>query len=171
MTVAGDRFKPGTYKGRPVPVADIVTVTLYACMDEKKDSSGQQTDQVRLWAPTEQKASPLQKMQTEADDSTDIGTIYNVGQRVSAPVLSYSVSPEYTDEARRAKVQGTVIVSIIVDTKGIPRNPQVVRPLGMGLDQKAIEAVMRFRFKPAMKDGMPVPVNLNIEVNFKLYPR
>ena len=170
-TVAGDRFKPGTYNGLPVPVAMIVTVTLYVCMDERKDSSGQRIDQVRLWSLTEQKAIPLQKQQMEADDSADIGTIYNVGQGVSAPVLVYSREPEFTDEARKARLQGTVMLSIVVDTQGMPRNLRVVRPLGMGLDQKAIDAVTKFRFKPAMKDGSPVSAYFNIEVNFKLYPR
>jgi TonB family protein len=168
-TVAGDRFKPGTYHGTPVPVAEIMTVTLYACMDEKKDSSGHQTDQVRLWSLTDQKAIPIQNQQMEADDSADIGTVYNVGQGVSAPLLVYSREPEFTDEARKARLQGTVFLSMIVDTQGIPRNLHVVRPLGLGLDQKAIDAVTKFRYKPAMKNGAPVSVNITIEVNFRLY--
>ena len=167
-TVAGDRFKPGTYKGLPVSVSEIVTVTLYACMDEKKNSSGQQTDQVRLWSQTEQKATPLRNSQMETDDSADIGTIYSVGQGVSAPDILYSRDPEYTDQARRARLQGSVLLSIVVDTHGIPQNVKVVRPLGMGLDLKAIDAVMKFRFKPAMKDNTPVPVNINVEISFRL---
>jgi len=170
-TVAGDRFKPGTYKGLPVSVAEIVTVTLYACMDEKKNSSGQQTDQVRLWSQTEQKATPLRNSQMETDDSADIGTIYSVGQGVSAPDILYSRDPEYTDQARRARLQGSVLLSIVVDTHGIPQNVKVVRPLGMGLDLKAIDAVMKFRFKPAMKDNTPVPVNINVEISFRLNNR
>jgi TonB family protein len=58
---------------------------------------------------------------------------------------------------------------MIVDTQGIPRNLHVVRPLGLGLDQKAIDAVTKFRYKPAMKNGAPVSVNITIEVNFRLY--
>jgi len=56
-----------------------------------------------------------------------------------------------------------------VDAHGYPENPRVVRSLGMGLDEKALEAVQRYRFKPAMKDGKPVPVTILVEVNFRLY--
>jgi TonB family protein len=139
-------------------------------MDKRKDSSGQQIDQVRLWSPPEQKAIPLQKP-TETDEIALLGALEKIGGSVSAPVVVHSVVPEFTDEARKAKYQGAVIVSIIVDAQGMPRNVHVTRPLGMGLDQKAIEAVMKFRFKPAMKDGKPVPVQVSIEINFRLYTR
>jgi TonB family protein len=77
---------------------------------------------------------------------------------------------EFSDEARKAKYQGTVEVTFVVDTKGNPQNPRVVRPLGMGLDEKAIEAVMKYRFKPAMRDGKtPVPVLVTVAVDFHLY--
>ena len=98
------------------------------------------------------------------------GGLYSVGGGVSAPVPLYSPDAEFSDEARRAKYQGVCIVSIIVDAHGNPQNPRVVRPLGMGLDQKALEAVMKYKFKPAMKDGkIPVPVMVNVEINFRLY--
>ena len=166
-TVAGDRFKPGTYKGLPVPVAETVVVTLYACMAEKKNSFGQQTDQVRLWSLPEQNAIPLQKP-TETDEIALLGALEKVGGRVSVPVIVHSVVPEFTDEARRAKYWGVVLVSIIVDAQGMPRDLHVVHPIGMGLDQKAIEAVKKYRFKPAMKDGKPIAVPVKIEINFRL---
>jgi len=56
-----------------------------------------------------------------------------------------------------------------VDARGYPRNPRVIRSLGMGLDEKALEAVQRYRFRPAMKDGRPVSAMINVEVNFRLY--
>jgi len=163
--VAGDRFKPGTYKGLPVPVAVTMMVTLNVCMDKLKDSSGQQIEQVRLWSLPEQKAILLQKP-PESEDLASIGALEKVGPGVSPPVVLHSVEPEFTDEARSAKHQGTVIISLIVDTQGMPRDIHVTRPLGFGLDQKAIEAVMKFRFKPAMKDGKPVPVKVSIQVKF-----
>ena len=61
------------------------------------------------------------------------------------------------------------MVTIIVDWRGIPQNLRIVRSLGMGLDEKALDAVRRYRFKPAMKDGKPVPVMMTVEVNFRLY--
>jgi TonB family protein len=88
---------------------------------------------------------------------------------VSNPVPIVSPEAEFSDEARRNKYQGVCMISIIVDAHGYPQNPRVVRSLGMGLDEKALEAVQRYRFKPAMKDGKPVPVQILVEVNFRLY--
>jgi protein TonB len=92
-----------------------------------------------------------------------------VGGGVSAPVALNQVEAEFSDEARRAKYQGICIVSLIVDAQGNPQNPRVVRALGMGLDEKAIEAVKKYKFKPAMKGSQPVPVMISVEVNFRLY--
>ena len=98
------------------------------------------------------------------------GGVYHVGGGVSAPVPIFTPEAEFSDEARRAKYQGVCLISLIVDAQGNPQNPRVVRPLGMGLDEKALEAVRKYKFKPAMKDGRtPVPVMMSIEVNFRLY--
>ena len=98
------------------------------------------------------------------------GGLAQVGGRVSAPVPLFEPEAEFSDEARRAKYQGVCIVALIVDTQGNPQNVHVIRPLGMGLDEKAIEAVRKYKFKPAMRDGRtPVPVMVNVEVNFRLY--
>ena len=98
------------------------------------------------------------------------GGLYRVGGGVSAPVPLNTVDPQFSDEARRAKYQGVCLISMIVDVHGLPQDVRVVRPLGMGLDQKALEAVRQYRFKPAMKDGKtPVPVMITVEVNFRLY--
>jgi TonB family protein len=98
------------------------------------------------------------------------GGLYHVGGGVSAPVALNSVEAEFSDEARRAKYQGVCIITLIVDAQGNPQNPRVTRALGMGLDEKALEAVRKYKFRPAMKDGKtPVPVMISIEVNFRLY--
>ena len=78
------------------------------------------------------------------------------------------VEPEYSEEARKAKWQGTVVLTLVVDEHGLPKDMKVTRSLGLGLDQKAIEAVSKWRFKPGMKDGKAVPVIATIEVNFRL---
>ncbi|MGH9583342.1 MAG: energy transducer TonB, partial [Bryobacteraceae bacterium] len=96
------------------------------------------------------------------------GGVYRIGGDVSQPVLLVKVEPEYSEEARKAKYSGTVMLSIIVDATGMPRDIKVIRPLGLGLDEKAIEAVSKWRFKPAMKGGHPVAVQANVEVNFRL---
>lgn len=97
------------------------------------------------------------------------GGLERVGGLVSVPVPLLTPEAEFSDEARRAKYQGEVMISLIVDAQGNPQNPRVVRPLGMGLDEKALEAVRKYKFKPAMKQGKPVPVMITIAVNFRLY--
>jgi len=97
------------------------------------------------------------------------GGLMSVGGGVSAPQLMHSVRPEFTDEARQANLQGVVSIQLIVDANGNPENIQVVRHLGMGLDQKAIEAVRQYKFRPAMYQGHPVPVRLVVDVDFRLY--
>jgi protein TonB len=92
-----------------------------------------------------------------------------IGGGVSAPVLIYSVEPEFSEEARKAKVAGNVLVNLWVDTQGNPSHVHVIRGVGMGLDEKALEAVRQYRFKPAMENGKPVLVELNVEVNFQIF--
>jgi len=97
------------------------------------------------------------------------GGVFRVGNGVSAPRALFTPDPEYSEEARKAKYQGTVVLWLIVDPSGRPQNVKVARSLGMGLDQKAIEAVRNWKFEPAEKDGKPVAVQINVEVNFRLY--
>ncbi len=97
------------------------------------------------------------------------GGVYRVGGGVSSPRAIYDPEPDYSEEARKAKYQGTVMLWAIIGADGIPRDVRVARTLGMGLDQKAVEAVRKWRFEPARKDGHPVAVEINIEVNFRLY--
>jgi bla regulator protein blaR1 len=95
--------------------------------------------------------------------------IYHVGGEVSAPKLIYAPNPKFTDKAIKAKYQGVCVLSLIVDAQGKPQEIKVVRHLEMGLDQKAIEAVQQYKLTPALLHGKPVPVEVNIEVNFRLY--
>ena len=95
--------------------------------------------------------------------------MYRVGGGVSAPSIVSARQPDYTDEASRVHKEGKVVISLIVDTAGRARNLRVVSPLGYGLDEKAIQAVQQWRFQPGMKDGKPVNVQLNIEVEFRQY--
>ena len=97
------------------------------------------------------------------------GGVFRVGGGVSAPRALDTPDPEYSEEARKAKYQGVCILWLIVAPDGHPRDVKVARSLGMGLDQKAIEAVKKWKFEPAMKDGKPVAVQINVEVNFRLY--
>ncbi len=97
------------------------------------------------------------------------GGAYRVGGGVSAPRAVYAPDPEYSEEARKAKYQGTVVLWVVIGPDGKPHDIRVQRTLGMGLDEKAIEAVKQWKFDPARKDGQPVAVQINVEVNFRLY--
>jgi periplasmic protein TonB len=97
------------------------------------------------------------------------GGIMSVGGGVSAPQLINRVEPEFTNEARQARYQGVVEIQMIVDSSGNPENIEIVKHLGMGLDQKAIDAVRQYKFRPAMYQGHPVPVRLIVDVDFHLY--
>jgi periplasmic protein TonB len=97
------------------------------------------------------------------------GGVFKVGGGISAPQPIATPDPDYTEEARRAKTQGTCILWMIVDADGHPRDVRVVRGLGFGLDAKAIDAVKQWRFQPALKDGKAVNVQISVEVAFHLY--
>jgi TonB family protein len=88
---------------------------------------------------------------------------------VSAPKVIYQPDPEYSEEARKAKFQGTCVLWLVVGADGKPRDIRVARTLGLGLDEKALDAVKNWRFEPALKDGKPVAVQINVEVSFRLY--
>jgi TonB family protein len=97
------------------------------------------------------------------------GGVFHVGGGVSAPKPVFSPDPEYSEEARKAKYQGTVVLGLVVGPDGRPRDMKVLRSLGLGLDEKAIEAVKNWRFDPAVKDNKPVAVYISVEVDFRLY--
>jgi protein TonB len=97
------------------------------------------------------------------------GGLVKVGGGVSSPVLIHQVEPEFSEVARKAKFQGNVMVSLVVDPQGMPRNVRVTRGVGMGLDEKAMEAVRQYRFRPAMEGGKPVAVEMNVEVDFQIF--
>jgi TonB family protein len=93
---------------------------------------------------------------------------YKVGNGISPPRLRFKVEPEYSQEARRSRLEGTVMLRIVVGTDGKARDLRVLRSLGLGLDENAIAAVSNWQFEPGVKDGQPVNVIAQIEVNFRL---
>jgi periplasmic protein TonB len=97
------------------------------------------------------------------------GGVFRPGRGVTPPRPIYSPEPEFSEEARKAKYQGTCTLMIVVDTDGKPTNLRVVNSLGMGLDEKALETVRTWRFEPGLKDGHPVKVEMAVEVDFHLY--
>jgi protein TonB len=97
------------------------------------------------------------------------GGVMHVGGSVKPPVPIFEVDPEFSEEARKAKFSGNVEVYLIIDEKGNPTHVRVVRDVGMGLGEKAVEAVRQYKFKPATNNGKPVAVDMYIDVNFQIF--
>jgi TonB family protein len=87
---------------------------------------------------------------------------------VVPPTVITRTDPEYAEPARKAGLEGTVVVSLLIDEQGLPQDVAVVKSLGMGLDEKATACVLKWRFKPATKDGKPVKIAAHVDVSFKL---
>ncbi len=100
--------------------------------------------------------------------SSGDGPVYRAGGGVTVPALRFKVEPDYPEEARRAKYQGTVVLYLEIDPRGTPVHIKVLRGLDMGLSERAVEAVRKWRFRPGMKDGRPVTTQATVEVHFRL---
>jgi len=101
-------------------------------------------------------------------DGSGFGGSFGTGGGITPPVAIYRPDPEFSEQARRARYGGTVWLSIVIDADGRARDIKVVRSLGMGLDEKAIEAVTRWKFKPALKTGHAIAVRATVQMNFTL---
>lgn len=139
------------------------TMTLYGQMLQQIN----RTDEATTMSDRAAEARKAARSQVAKPLSAS-GGVYRVGGGVSAPSLLYKVEPEYSEEARAAKYQGTVVLYVEIGPDGYAHNPAVQQSLGLGLDQKALDAVNQWKFKPGMKDGAPVTVQASIEVNFRL---
>lgn len=120
-------------------------------------------------ASTTPSHDPAMELSVEAQNASPVPNgVYRVGGEVVPPQAIYAPNPQYTKEARKAKLQGTVTLLVIVSADGTPRNIKVEKPLGKGLDEKAIEALRQWKFMPATKNGQPVAVVIKVDVNFRL---
>jgi periplasmic protein TonB len=90
--------------------------------------------------------------------------------QISGPRVIQKAEPEYTPEALEAKLVGSVILSLVVDTEGNPTEIKLIKGLGKGLDEKAVECLQKWHFKPGMRNGAPVSVGATVEINFRLPP-
>jgi TonB family protein len=152
------KYKPYLLNGQPTEVETTINVNYTLAASDSPGQSG----------GTGGKASTPQAEQQDKGAMPTLSVAKKTGDGVTAPELIYVVEPELTDEAKKAKFMGFVFVNLIVDARGMPQNVHVVRGVGMGLDEKAVETAKQYRFRPAMEDGKPVPVELNVEVNFKV---
>jgi TonB family protein len=85
------------------------------------------------------------------------------------PVPVYTKELEYSEEGRKKRIEGSVTLSLVVTPEGDPTDIRVVKGLGYGLDEKAMETAAQYKFKPAMREGKPVPVRIMMQMQFKLY--
>jgi TonB family protein len=169
---AADRFTPGTRNGAPGAFAMQDEITLETCNETRKDhSGGNDALSLSLRSAPSQKLDILSPLPPSAEppQAAPAPGVYIPGGRISAPVPIHLVTAQFSDEARRAHYQGVCTIGLIVDEQGNPQNVHIVRTLGMGLDEKAMEAVRQYKFKPGLKDGKtPVPVLITVEVDFHL---
>jgi len=130
-------------------------------------------ENLRVLAPDAWRAPdpvPAAKEVAKTDNSLAAAKeIAKVGGSVTPPKTTYMPNPEYSEEARSAKIEGDVVLWIIVSDKGKVTRIRIARCLGYGLDEKAVQAVSKWEFKPAKKDGQPVAVQLNVDVAFHLF--
>ncbi len=140
---------------------DAATVMHVYAQFLRQDGRGDAADQF------DQQAVAIEK-NDQPRHSVVASNVYKIGGDVLQPRLVRKVEPEYTQEARTAKLQGTVQLLVTIREDGSPTDFQVTQGLGLGLDQKAIDAVRQWQFKPGTKEGIPVPVIATIQVNFRL---
>jgi TonB family protein len=162
------RYRPYQVDGELFMVKTTVSVNFELSAPPAQDQPTPQATN-RSPASGESSSPPAATSGSENQAKDPNSAPYRVGGGVSAPKLTYDPDPEYSEQARHARYQGTVVLWLVVDANGEPQNIKVQRSLGMGLDEEAVKAVRQWRFQPSMKDGQPVAVMINVEINFRLY--
>lgn len=114
-------------------------------------------------------AAKLAAPAADCESHVDYSSIAKVGGEVKPPRAIYAPDPKYTEAAQQCKYQGTVVLWLVVSEQGLPTDIRIARVLGLGLDEEAVAAVSRWKFEPAKRNGEPVAVQINVEVNFRLY--
>ncbi len=188
--LSADRFKPGTHAGSPAAVAVSMEIHLESCAIFTTHENGDKTAALDLIAQPAQvladpEDAPAQAVlvtgpvYSELDSQANLGTasapgtkgtVVNLAPDMTPPkIINNHVEAHYSAEGRKAKINGTVLLGLVVDAQGMPQHITVLKKLGHGLDEQAISAVHLYRLLPAIQDGKPVPVPIAIEVRFRLY--
>lgn len=184
LTADADRFKPGIRMsaygpGVPVAVAQAIQLQITGCILREDQSDGTKLNTVHLKASPRQTllpdpdASPLAAFGENPSDNANPNhgpwALRKVGKDASEPRLIKYVDAQYPDQGRRQKIQGKVVLSLIVDSNGMPRQIKVVSSMGLGFDENAVAAVSSYRFGPALHGNQPVAVPIAVQVKFRLY--
>ena len=106
----------------------------------------------------------------EKNNSSSSPLVSSAAENVSPPQAVFLPDPKYSDEARSHGVEGSCKIVLVVNATGLPDNVAIIGPIGFGLDEEAIRAVRQWRFRPGMKDGQPIRVQINVDVSFRGYP-
>ena len=122
-----------------------------------------------LARPEGQRLAPATEKQAEAGGAPGETIVYNVGSNMSPPSCAHCPDPPYTEKARRAKYSGTWVAWIVVNHLGEVESVRVVKPLGLGLDENAVNTVRTWKFHPAIREGVPVAVRMLVETSFRIY--
>jgi TonB family protein len=159
-------FRTAIAQQDPASAEESISLDLFARFLDQQDR-GDEAKELRARSNTIVKAEMSESL---AKSHTTFAEVFkaSVAQGTTQPKLIRKVEPEYNEDARAAKYQGTVVLQVVIGPDGFAHNIQVVRSLGLGLDQKAAEAVAQWQFSPGIKDGSPVPVAATVEVNFRL---
>ena len=149
-------------------------MSLQACVERTKDSRGEESATLHLRFRPDQKfegsPQPPQEVALSRVDTQLNGSIHpeQVRGSVTPPKAIFHPEAQFSDDARQKKIEGNCLVGLTVDARGMPQDIHLRRTLEASLDEQAIEAVRRYRFKPAMKNGLPIPVSIAVEVRFRL---
>jgi protein TonB len=169
-----ERFKPGVHNGVPVSVAILADLSIQLCAENAKSADGTSAIKFVLRSQPDQRVSappavpPVLLAVSDPGERAEIPGIEKVGPKVSAPVAIYQPDEAFTQSTPKKRTTGVCFVGLIVDADGKPQNVHLVVSLEPSSDQYAIELIKHDQFKPAMKDGHPVAVRVNVEVNFQL---
>jgi TonB family protein len=175
--VGRDEFKPGTHDGMQVAVAIKIEVELKTCSQSPEENGEsalaslreRPTQRVTVLPPPSPEIARVPRESSGTALSRGLSVGLQQSDEITAPLPLNAPKPHYTEAARKAKITGTCVVRVIVDAEGKPRDAKIVKSLDPGLDQQALNAVMQYRFKPAMRRGQPVPVQIALEIGFSLY--
>ncbi|HEY1732428.1 MAG TPA: energy transducer TonB [Terriglobales bacterium] len=176
--LGSERFHPASRNGLAVPVSFLAVLTLKGCRVEVVDDKGRKVKVVQAMEKPDQKLAPLALdpedakwalVYTDPKDPIEGGLqLEKYGTTdASAPVPLNRVEAEFSEEAEKQQIRGIVLIDTVVDPAGMPRDIHVIRPCGYGLDEQAVKAVHKYRFKPAMKNRHPIPARITVEINFQ----
>lgn len=173
------RFQPGAAGGSSVAVAGTMTLKIQSCEKTATDGKGHESLSLRPLAMP----GIIFDLSPHISDSANLapfdpGSIPPVSVEITGmaavknivpPVPLKRVEAEFSDYARTHHIQGTCVYRLIVDEHGLPKDFQVVKPIDPSLQRLASDAVHKYRFKPAMKDGMPIRAQITVDVKFQFY--